>query len=157
MSWKQTLICVCLVIWIATFLLGHNLDNSNVYKVPKPAFSPKFWPVSNQEESGNLTEKVTKIESKNVIESDENNVIYDQKPEYSVRWEEDAKTTKKILYFTPYFHMKDFQFGFGHLPFIEKGCPVSNCFATNNKSLLSKFTFAQYVNLNFFFCYSNFP
>ena len=138
MSWKQTLVCVCLVIWIATFLLGHNLDNSSAYKVPKPAYNPKFW--SANQEIGNLTEKVTKIEPI-VIESDANNVIYDQKPEYSVRWEENAKTTKKILYFTPYFHMKDFQFGFGHLPFIEKGCPVSNCYATNNRSLLSKYEF----------------
>ena len=46
--------------------------------------------------------------------------------------------TKKILYFTSYFHMKDFQFGFGQKPFFEKGCPVTNCFATNNKTLLSK-------------------
>ena len=138
MSWKQTLVCVCLVIWIATFLLGHNLDNSSVYKVPKPAYNPKFW--SANQEIDNLTDKVTKIEPI-VIESDVNNVIYDQKPEYSVRWEENARTTKKILYFTPYFHMKDFQFGFGHLPFIEKGCPVSNCYATNNRSLLSKYKF----------------
>ena len=72
MSWKQTLVCVCLVIWIATFLLGHNLDNSSVYKVPKPAYNPKFW--SANQEIGNLTEKVTKIEPI-VIESDANNVI----------------------------------------------------------------------------------
>ena len=66
-------------------------------------------------------------------------IIYDKKPEYHVRWEEKVnKSTKNILFFTPYFHMKDFQFGFGHLPFLEKGCPVTNCFTTNNKTMLSK-------------------
>ena len=70
--------------------------------------------VFNQEKVGNLTEKVNRFESA-------------------------AKKTKKILYFTPFFDLKDF--GFGQKPFIERGCPVSNCFTTNNRSLLSKFEF----------------
>ena len=45
---------------------------------------------------------------------------------------------KKILFFTPYFHMNDWQFGFGHKPFERFGCPVSNCYTTNNHSLLGK-------------------
>ena len=45
---------------------------------------------------------------------------------------------KYILYFTSYFHMKDYQFGFGQEPFEKFGCEVTNCFATNNKTYLGK-------------------
>ena len=50
-----------------------------------------------------------------------------------------TNSTKSILYFTSFFDMKDFGFGFGQSPFIEKGCPVTNCFATDNKTLYSKY------------------
>jgi hypothetical protein len=50
----------------------------------------------------------------------------------------DLSRTKNILFFTTYFHMKDFQFGFGQQPFVDNKCPVTNCFATNNRSLLGK-------------------
>ena len=92
---KIKLVCVCLVIWVAAILV---------------------YNVFNQEQVGNLTEKVNRFESA-------------------------AKKTKKILYFTPFFDLKDFGFGFGQQPFIERGCPVSNCFTTNNRSLPSKFEF----------------
>ena len=55
-----------------------------------------------------------------------------------------TNSTKSILYFTPFFGMKDFGFGFGQLPFIKKGCPVTNCFATDNKTLFSKYLLACY-------------
>ena len=42
---------------------------------------------------------------------------------------------KKILFYTPYFYMKDWGFGFGQEPF--KRCPVSNCYTTNNRNLLN--------------------
>ncbi|KAG5893232.1 hypothetical protein JTB14_013394 [Gonioctena quinquepunctata] len=42
--------------------------------------------------------------------------------------------TKYILYWTDMFDRADFYFGFGDNIF--ENCPVSNCFATNNKSLL---------------------
>ncbi len=48
----------------------------------------------------------------------------------------DFATAKKILYFTSYFDMKDFAFGFGHEPFVTFNCPVHQCYATNNRSLL---------------------
>ena len=48
---------------------------------------------------------------------------------------------KKILFFTSYFDMHSWQFGFGHEPFKKYGCPVSNCYTTNNYSLLGKFIF----------------
>ena len=38
---------------------------------------------------------------------------------------------KKILYFTPFFTHKDWQFGFGSNPFLLAGCPQSKCFVTN--------------------------
>ena len=43
---------------------------------------------------------------------------------------------KKILYFTPYFDMEDYEFGFGHSPFLAHNCPVTNCWATNNRTAL---------------------
>ena len=95
---KTKLVCVCLVIWVAAILV---------------------YNVFNQEQVGNLTEKVNRFESA-------------------------TRKTKKILYFTHFFDLKDFGFGFGQKPqkpFIERGCPVSNCFTTNNRSLLSKFEF----------------
>ena len=44
---------------------------------------------------------------------------------------------KKILLYNPYFSHADFEFGFGHEPFEKYECPVSNCYTTNNHSLLS--------------------
>ena len=46
--------------------------------------------------------------------------------------------TKKILYYTPYFTLTDFEFGFGQEPFKELNCPVTNCYATNDRNLLRK-------------------
>ena len=46
---------------------------------------------------------------------------------------------KKILYYTSFIDHEDLLFGIGHNPFIEKGCPVTNCFVTNNRSLLGKY------------------
>ena len=48
-------------------------------------------------------------------------------------------STKKILYYTPFTDHEDLLFGVGHNPFIEKGCPVTNCFVTNNRLLLSEY------------------
>ena len=49
---------------------------------------------------------------------------------------------KKILYFTSYFHMKDWNFGVGHKPFVDHKCPVTNCYITNKRSDLRKHTVA---------------
>ena len=46
---------------------------------------------------------------------------------------------KKILYYTSFIDHEDLLFGVGHNPFIEEGCPVTNCFVTNNRSLLSEY------------------
>ena len=43
---------------------------------------------------------------------------------------------KMILYYTKVFDMENFAFGFGREPFLNLGCPVNNCFATNNRSFL---------------------
>ena len=45
---------------------------------------------------------------------------------------------KKILYYTSFIDHEDLLFGIGHNPFIEKGCPYTNCFVTNNRTLLGK-------------------
>ena len=47
---------------------------------------------------------------------------------------------KKILFFTNFFTTSDWEFGFGQQPFIDYQCPVSNCYTTNNKTLLGKST-----------------
>ena len=41
-----------------------------------------------------------------------------------------ADKPKKILYWTHFYGHRDFEFGYGQKPFIEAGCPVSNCIAT---------------------------
>ena len=50
----------------------------------------------------------------------------------------DFSKAKKILYYTSFFGAKDFDFGFGNEPFIERKCPDTNCYTTNNKTLLGK-------------------
>jgi hypothetical protein len=45
--------------------------------------------------------------------------------------------TKKILYFNSYFGQEDYYFGFGQKPFAQS-CEASNCYITNNRSLLGK-------------------
>ena len=101
-----------MVIWIALFqLLGFYLDVSSEFKTPQPYI--KSLNISINLPNMNLT----------VVKSREKG----------------NNSPKSILYFTPFFEMKDFGFGFGQLPFIEKGCPVTNCFATNNKTLFSKY------------------
>jgi hypothetical protein len=49
------------------------------------------------------------------------------------------KAAKNILFFTSYFDQANFEFGFGQQPFFDFGCPVTNCYTTNNKSLLGKY------------------
>ena len=41
---------------------------------------------------------------------------------------QDFNSSKKILYFNNFFHIKDWNFGFGLKPF--SSCPVSSCFVT---------------------------
>ncbi len=43
---------------------------------------------------------------------------------------------KTILYYSLFDGGRDFQFGFGHSPFVRHGCPVSGCLLTANRSLL---------------------
>ena len=46
--------------------------------------------------------------------------------------------TKKILYYTPFDDHEDLPLGFGHYSFVEKGCPVTNCFVTADSKLMSE-------------------
>ena len=47
------------------------------------------------------------------------------------------ETAKKILFFTSYFGMHDWMFGFGNKPFIDHKCPITNCYITNNRHSLN--------------------
>ena len=49
------------------------------------------------------------------------------------------ETAKKILYFTSYFGMHDWRFGFGNQPFLEHKCPVTNCYITNKRDNICKY------------------
>ena len=44
---------------------------------------------------------------------------------------------KIILYWTGFYGNKNMVFGFGQEPFIKAGCPVTNCWATANRSNLN--------------------
>lgn len=50
----------------------------------------------------------------------------------------DANELKRILYWTGYYERKDMIFGFGQEPFIEAGCQVTNCWATDDRSELNR-------------------
>jgi hypothetical protein len=41
---------------------------------------------------------------------------------------------KTIVFWTWFFGMPDYEFGLGQTPFVEAGCPVSNCIATSDKT-----------------------
>ena len=45
-------------------------------------------------------------------------------------------TAKKILYFNDFYENIDWNFGLGHAPFVDRDCPVSNCYVTNDRSVV---------------------
>ncbi|KAI9559230.1 hypothetical protein GHT06_016019 [Daphnia sinensis] len=47
-----------------------------------------------------------------------------------------ANNFKRILFWTTFFHWKDFGFGMGRDPFILAKCSFTNCLTTDNRSLL---------------------
>ena len=49
------------------------------------------------------------------------------------------RNMKNVLFYTPFFSKQDYAFGFGNKPFVQNDCPVTNCFTTNDRQLLSKF------------------
>ena len=49
-TWKQTLVWICLIIWIATFMLGRSLDASNEFKTPQPYVNSLGVPISIYED-----------------------------------------------------------------------------------------------------------
>ena len=70
----------------------------------------------------------------------DNDRAMESKKEYSA-----GKKVKSILYYTPFFDMKDFGFGYGEMPFIKNECPVSNCFTTSDKRYFSKYHVPTYL------------
>jgi len=45
---------------------------------------------------------------------------------------------KRILYWTEFYGSKNMLFGFGKEPFIRNGCPVTNCWASADRSDLNR-------------------
>ena len=123
MSWKQSLLFVSFIVYISTLFLSRRIDNSSTFKVPKPYRQNSLGqPII--EENGSST--ISLLTDEEIEEfSDE-------------ELKQNNSDLKYILYFTSYFHMPDFQFGFGQEPFEKYGCQVKNCYATNNKSYLGK-------------------
>ena len=56
-----------------------------------------------------------------------------------LKLDESSESVKKILFYEPFFSKKDYAFGFGNKPFVQNDCPVTNCFTTNDRQLLSTF------------------
>ena len=109
LAWKRIGVFVILLIWIFTFIIGRNFEDRSLYfMAPKPYYYDYSKEVNKRH---NFTSPKYKNASK-LIEG-----------------------RKTILFYTPYFHMIDFQFGFGQQPFIDYGCPVTNCYTTNEQIL----------------------
>ena len=110
-AWKRIVILVSFIIWICTFIIGRTFEaNSLYFKTPKP-----FYYLDDDKTDENVQEKyknATKLERDDGL--------------------------KTILFYTPFFHMIDWQFGFGRQPFIDYGCPITNCFTTNEPKMLGK-------------------
>ena len=105
LAWRRIGIFVILVIWICTFIIGRNFEDDSLYF---KAPKPYYY---------DYTKEVNKTS---------------QKYKNASKLEDGLKT---ILFYTPYFHMIDWQFGFGQQPFIDYGCPVTNCYTTNQQIL----------------------
>ncbi|CAG2058456.1 unnamed protein product [Timema podura] len=43
------------------------------------------------------------------------------------------RSTKKILFWNEFFDVPNFGLGLGQSPFLEAGCPVTNCFLSNKE------------------------
>ena len=83
-----------------------------------------------------------KLDNPQLVVDNSTNLPNKQKFEFS--------TAKKILFYTPFFTSEDYEFGFGHQPFLNHSCPVHNCFTTNNKSLLGDFLTLTQILDNFY-------
>ena len=57
-----------------------------------------------------------------------------------IELDQSERNMKNILFYTPFFSKKDYAFGFGNKPFVQNDCLVTNCFTTNDRQLLSKFS-----------------
>ena len=122
-GWRRNGILVIFAICICTLIIGRrHLEENGLYlKTPKPTFH---------------------------LEVVKNGNYMKQKSNTSLKLENGLKT---ILFYTPFFHMIDYEFGFGHQPFIDFDCPISNCYTTNDKNALGKSS-----SNNTEFCYLKF-
>ena len=77
------------------------------------------------------------IESEKAQKSSSN--ANDEGSQEKINSEYKFETAKKILYFTSYFGMHDWRFGFGNQPFLDHKCPVTNCYITNKRDNICKY------------------
>lgn len=65
------------------------------------------------------------------------NVFSKKKPLFYQYKPSEMINTKTILFWHPFFSDRDYNFGFGNTPFFYNGCEVTDCYTTENKSMLS--------------------
>ena len=152
-NWKQLLIGFVIGTWIlATYnghgqgpvLKTHDLGYGTGKKMarpfrrppPLPAFLDEaggFRDLNSIKESSTSTTLMKDVPTSRTSKSSSTSVTSASSSPSAFSF----SSTKKILFFTSFFHMKDFGFGFGHDAFVEHKCPVHNCLTTSNRSLLS--------------------
>ena len=116
-NWKKAFIIF--LTWTCILILGRHFETNAVIEIPKP-FKPSVFKRSNYSKE-NFVEK--NIMSTNITMRPNKSDLIKEIP-----------NVKKILFYTPFFSMKDWGFGFGQKPF--ERCPVSNCLTTNDRSYL---------------------
>ena len=110
-------------LWLGTFLLVYTYQN---YKKNDAKNPEDVQDISNAIAISDLYESMTTLDE----------LSSNYKINEPINF--DFNASKKILFYTSFYEWNDYEFGVGNLPFVEHGCPVSNCYATSNKTLLSK-------------------
>ena len=101
--------------------------------------SEKEKATSSHKEYAQQTEsKITNNSGKERVTMDKSETSIENKSQTLPNPEYKFETAKKILLFTSYFGMHDWMFGFGHQPFIDHKCPVTNCYITNKRDNMCK-------------------
>ena len=111
-DWKQIFVGFILASWILVSYYSANVNNNDGAFVSNDLGWRRPKPVYIQEEDERSVQNVQ-----------------DTKPF-------NASAAKSILYFTSYFDMTDFEFGFGNEPFHRYGCPETNCWTTADRDAL---------------------
>ena len=115
-NWKNNLLCLVLTTWILIFYLGSDIEDLPRSRSANPPPMHLYY--------------------EDLHAKREEQLVSASPPVKLVKQElEDPATYKKILLFTPFFNLQDWGFGgFGHEPFVNANCPVTNCYLTNNQT-----------------------